>query len=69
MSKKAGRPPKKKGITLTLDSELYEFFSNYAEEERTTMAGILRAYVLSLKKQQEQSQAFSTMPDHDRAGA
>ena len=64
MAKKSGRPMKQHGITLKLDSELYEFFSEYADRERTTMAGILRTYVLSLlKKAEEQppsSHEFST---------
>ena len=53
MNKKPGRKPKKTGITLTLDSELYEFFSRYAEDERKSMSGILREYVLSLKRIEE----------------
>lgn len=69
MNKKPGRKPKKTGITLQLDPELYQFFSAYAEQERSTMAGILRQYVLELKRRQEQAPAFSTMPDHDREGA
>ena len=46
----------RKGLTLTLDHELHDFFSHYAEQERQTMAGILRAYIVSLKKQEEAAQ-------------
>jgi len=51
--KRAGRKPGKKSITMELDRELYDFFSEYAEKERDTMAGILRRYILSLMKQQQ----------------
>jgi len=48
--KKAGRKPAKKSLTIQLDRELYEFFVKYAEEERDTMAGILRKHILDLKR-------------------
>ena len=51
--KKAGRKPGKKSITLQLDKELYDFFSEYADEERDTMAGMLRKHVLELKRAEE----------------
>jgi uncharacterized protein (DUF4415 family) len=51
--KKSGRKPGKKNITLQLDQELYDFFSQYAKEERDTMAGILRKHVLELKRAEE----------------
>lgn len=50
--KKAGRKPGKKSITMEVDRELYEFFKEYADKERDTMAGILRRHILDLMKRQ-----------------
>ena len=52
--KKSGRKPGKKVITVQLDKELYDFFIRYAEEERDTMAGIVRKHILDLKRRQSQ---------------
>ena len=57
--KKAGRKPGKKSITMELDRELYEFFRDYAEKERDTMAGILRRHILDLMKQQQAAESIA----------
>lgn len=44
----------KKTLTVQLDKELYEFFTKYAEEERDSMAGIIRKHILDLKRASEQ---------------
>jgi len=49
--KKRGRKPGKTTVTVDLDKELYEFFKEYANAERDTMAGILRRFILDLLKQ------------------
>lgn len=51
--KKAGRKPGKKSITMEIDRELYDFFKEYADKERDTMAGILRRHILDLMKQRQ----------------
>ena len=51
--RKAGRKPEKKTITMNVDRDLYEFFKLYADNERDTMAGILRKHILALMRQQD----------------
>lgn len=60
--KKAGRKPGKTSITVTVDKELYAFFTGYAEQERDTMAGILRRFILTLKKQDDRAKDTLTKP-------